>query len=188
MIINMNTLYIKNGEIKERNQIVIETIVTIEEEGQEPYKSPSITYCPSHEMLVDNGWVIYVEPEPTLEYIKQIKLQEIDTYDHSEEVNSFLLNGNPVWLNKADRVGLMNSINIEKMAGKETSTLWFNNVVINIACEQAIQMLAALELYALECYNITATHKFNVGNLKTKEDVENYDYTKDYPQKLEINI
>ena len=33
-----------------------------------------------------------------------------------------------VWLDKSTRVRLMNSLTVEKNAGKETSTLWFGNL------------------------------------------------------------
>ena len=33
-----------------------------------------------------------------------------------------------VWLDKSTRVGLINSLTIEKNAGKEISTLWFGNL------------------------------------------------------------
>lgn len=123
-----------------------------------------------------------------LEQAKQNILKEIDEYDSSEEVNSFFLNGAKVWLDKDTRVGLMNSLAIEKGAGKEISTLWFNNICINISCEAAIQMLSALELYALECYNKTAEHKVNIENLQSEEAVLEYNYTEGYPEKLNFNI
>jgi hypothetical protein len=56
----------------------------------------------------------------------------------------------------------MNSLSIEKSSGKETSTLWFGNIKLTINTDAAIQMLSALELYALECYNKTAEHKLNI--------------------------
>jgi hypothetical protein len=71
----------------------------------------------------------------------------------------------------------MNSLSIEKASGKETSTLWFGNIKLSINTDAAIQMLSALELYALDCYNKTAEHKVNVENLTVVEDVKNYDYT-----------
>jgi hypothetical protein len=67
-----------------------------------------------------------------------------------------------VWLDKSTRVGLMNSLNIEKSSGKATSTLWFGNIKLTINTDAAIQMLSSLELYALSCYNKTAEHKVNV--------------------------
>lgn len=127
--------------------------------------------------------------KPTeLEIEKKRVLKAIDEYDVSLEVNSFFLNGLQVWLDKSTRVGLMNSLTIEKAAGKETSTLWFGNIKLDINTEAAIQMLSALELYALECYNKTAEHKVNIEDMESIEDVTAYDYTEGYPTKLNFTV
>ena len=127
-------------------------------------------------------------PISKLDQAKKEVIRKIDAYDKSSDVNSFLLNGIQVWLDKDTRVGLMNSIKIEKDAGKEQSVLWFNNICVTVNCDSAIQMLSALELYALDCYNKTAEHKVNVQNLSSIEEVHNYDYTQGYPSKLELTI
>lgn len=119
---------------------------------------------------------------------KRKLMNEIDAYDTSDAVNSFFLNGIKVWLNKDTRVGLMNSLTIEKNSGKEESTLWFNNICITINCDAAIQMLSALELYALSCYNVTAQHRVAVQNLTTLDAAMAYDYTTGYPEKLSFTI
>lgn len=134
---------------------------------------------------VDFGLAEEISP---LDKAKKDILKKIDEYDKSANVNSFLLNGISVWLNKDTRVGLMNSLTIEKNAGKEESTLWFNNICITINCDAAIQMLSALELYALNCYNVTAKHKVAVENLNNLEEVLGYDYTVGYPEKLSFTI
>lgn len=128
------------------------------------------------------------EEDTPLKREKRRVLHEIEAYDSSDSVNSFLLNGMNVWLNKDTRVGLMNSLTIESNAGKEQSTLWFNNICITINCDAAIQMLSALELYALSCYNVTAEHKVTVEGLTDVEDVKNYDYTVGYPNKLNFTV
>ena len=127
-------------------------------------------------------------PISKLDQAKKEIIRKIDEYDTSVNVNSFKLNGVDVWLSKDTRVGLMNSISIEKAAGKEQSVLWFNNICVTVNCDSAIQMLSALELYALDCYNKTAEHKVNVQNLSSIEEVHNYDYTQGYPNKLEFTI
>ena len=127
-------------------------------------------------------------PISKLDQAKKEVIRKIDAYDKSSDVNSFVLNGIQVWLDKDTRVGLMNSIKIEKDAGKEQSVLWFNNICVTVNCDSAIQMLSALELYALDCYNKTAEHKANVQNLSSIEEVHNYDYTQGYPSKLELTI
>lgn len=128
------------------------------------------------------------EEDTPLSKQKRKLINEINAYDTSDEVNSFFLNGIKVWLNKDTRVGLMNSLTIEKNAGKEESTLWFNNICITINCDAAIQMLSALELYALNCYNVTAKHKVAVENLNNLEEALGYDYTVGYPEKLSFTI
>ena len=127
-------------------------------------------------------------PISKLDQAKKEIIRKIDEYDTSVNVNSFKLNGVDVWLSKDTRVGLMNSISIEKVAGKEQSVLWFNNICVTVNCDSAIQMLSALELYALDCYNKTSEHKINVQNLSSIEEVHNYDYTQGYPNKLEFTI
>ena len=127
-------------------------------------------------------------PISKLDQAKKEVIRKIDEYDKSVNVNSFKLNGIDVWLSKDTRVGLMNSISIEKAAGKEQSVLWFNNICVTVNCDSAIQMLSALELYALDCYNKTSEHKINVQNLSSIEEVHNYDYTQGYPNKLEFTI
>ena len=52
-----------------------------------------------------------------LEQAKVNKIAEITAYDTSDKVNSFILNGQIVWLDKATRVGLMNSTTIERDLG-----------------------------------------------------------------------
>ena len=123
-----------------------------------------------------------------LKQAKVNKIAEIAAYDTSDKVNGFILNGQIVWLDKATRVGLMNSTTIERDLGQETTELWLGEHNLIIKCDLAIQLLQQLEVYALKCFNVTATHKKEVNNLSTIEEINSYDITKDYPDKLVINI
>ncbi len=128
-----------------------------------------------------------MEVEP-LEYMKKALLAYIEKYDSSPEVNSFVLNGTSVWLDKATRVGLMNSTSIAKAMGSETTTLWLGEVKLEVECDKAIQLLSALEMYALECFNVTAAHKKAVSEMTEIDKVLEYDYTVGYPSKLTMDI
>lgn len=119
---------------------------------------------------------------------QKMVLEQIDKYDTSTSVNGFMLNGQSVWLNKDTRVGLMNSTSIAKAMGKTMTTLWFGRMNIEMNCDNAIGLLSALEMYALECFNVTATHKKAVAELNTVEEVLEYDYTKGYPEQLKYDI
>lgn len=119
---------------------------------------------------------------------QKMVLEQIDKYDTSPSVNGFMLNGLRVWLKKDTRVGLMNSTQIAKGMGKTTTTLWFGGMEIEVNCDKAIGLLSALEMYALECFNVTAAHKKAVAELNTVEEVLEYDYTKGYPEQLRMEV
>ena len=124
----------------------------------------------------------------TIEEAKEILLAEIDAYDKSSAVNGFALNGAVVWLDKATRVGLMNSTSITKAMGQPTTTLWLGESKMEVPCDTAIQLLSALEMYALECFNVTAAHKKAVSELNSIEEVEKYDITAGYPAQLRMEV
>lgn len=172
----MNKRYIKNG---------IFASDTIELNG-------CVVCNPTEDMLIKAGYKEYQEPVPTdeekLELAKANKIAEITAYDTSDKVNSFILNGQIVWLDKATRVGLMNSTTIERDLGQENTELWLGEHNLIIKCDLAIQLLQQLEVYALKCFNVTAVHKKEVNSLSTIEEINSYDITKDYPEKLVINI
>lgn len=124
----------------------------------------------------------------TIEEAKEMLLAEIDAYDTSPAVNGFALNGTVVWLDKATRVGLMNSTSITKAMGQPTTTLWLGESKMEVPCDTAIQLLSALEMYALECFNVTAAHKKAVSEIATIEEVEKYDITAGYPAQLKMEV
>lgn len=123
-----------------------------------------------------------------LKQAKVDKIAEITAYDTSDKVNGFILNGMIVWLDKATRVGLMNSTTIAKSAGQKTTTLWLGGMKLVVDCDKAIQLLSALEMYALECFNVTAAHKKAVSELDNIEGVLTYDYKSGYPDKLKMEV
>ena len=113
---------------------------------------------------------------------------KIEEYDTSTNVNGFQLNGVTVWLYKATRVGLMNSTTIAKNMGNENTTLWLGNIKLEVNCDKAIQLLSALEMYALQCFNVTAAHKKTVSELTSIKEIEDFDITADYSDQLVISI
>ena len=121
-------------------------------------------------------------------YMKNAMLAYIEKYDASSSVNSFLLNGMEVWLDKATRVGLMNSTTIAKSIGQEKTTLWLGSYQLDVNCDKAIQLLSALEMYALGCFNATAMHKKTVNELDNINAILTYNYKSDYPDKLKMEV
>lgn len=108
----------------------------------------------------------------------------IKAYDKSPAVNEFTINDIPVWFDKETRAGLKLRFEAELALGKTDTTLWYNGISFNLTLEQAIKMLHALEIYASKCYDVTQTHLSEIKNLTV--ELESYDYTKDYPEKLKF--
>lgn len=171
----MSELFIKEGKIKNRKHIIIN-------------KDGMTTFNPTAEMLLEDGWELYVIPEPTKEELlaraKRDKKREIEHYDSSSEVNEFYVNDVPMWLDKSTRTGLMLRFNSELAMKHENTTLWYGNISIPLQLNTAVQMLYALEVYASACYDNTQLHYANVDKLETIEEVENYDFRNGYPEKL----
>ena len=163
----------------------------------DPIRQEDETYlcveCTISNDIIDQAETLYKEwkskqEQLNLNYIKSEKIRKIEEYDTSTNVNGFQLNGVTVWLDKATRVGLMNSTTIAKNMGNENTTLWLGNIKIEVNCDKAIQLLSALEMYALQCFNVTAAHKKTVSELTSIKEIEDFDITADYPDQLVISI
>ena len=145
---------------------------------------------PTAEQLAEWGFEPYTPPVPerTLEIAKSEKIAQITAYDTSDAVNSFTLDGDTMWISRDDRVSTMNSTTILKKVGQETTALWYGGEKYTLPCDTLIQMLSALEVYALQCYDVTEEHKAAVKALTTIEAVDAYDYTTGYPEKLSFEV
>ena len=144
---------------------------------------------PTDDMLIKAGYEEYKEPVPTdeekLNTAKQNKIYEIEQYDTSSStINSFTLNGKRRWLKNDLRRSLSYSTNILKEDGEETVDIWFDTECETMNIDNALYMLKELEVYAKQTNNVTHRHKAEVMALTSIEEVEAYDITKDYPEKL----
>lgn len=145
---------------------------------------------PNEETLEMAGYHVYVAPEPTPEQLlalaKAEKIEEIEDYDNSTEVNEFFLAGQPMWLDAHTRQTLRISIDSYQSSGAETVTKWFNGYRYTFPTNAWISMLNALEIYAAEALNVTESHKSAVMAMESIEDVNAYDITSGYPEKLNL--
>ena len=122
--------------------------------------------------------------EKTLEQAKQDKIFAIETYDNSKAVNSFTIGNTTMWLTVNERQQIATQISANEAIGRTDMTKWFNGISYTFPLTSWKQMLIALEIYAGDALNVTEFHKHNVENLTSIEEVDNYDYTTGYPEKL----
>ena len=143
-----------------------------------------LSHIYDHEPTQEDKEKLYAD---YLALCKRVKIEEVERYDKSADVNGFYIGEQFAWLDKATRVGLANSIAIEKASGKKETTLYLNGIALTIEINKAQEMLAALELYALECYRKTEEHKAIISSITDIESVENYDYKQGYPTLLHLS-
>lgn len=115
---------------------------------------------------------------------RTLRRAQIEGYDRSDAVNSFTLHGQRMWLDKATRVGLVNSLSAERDAGLTTSTLWADGQPIELPIDDALAMLRTLELYALACYRATATLLATVAAAPTASSLRHLPLHTPYPPQL----
>lgn len=125
----------------------------------------------------------------TLEEVKFDKLLEISSYDISPAVNSFTINEEiAAWFTPSERVNYKNSIESAKLLDVKELSLFVNETLMTIPTETAERLLAAIQLYADACYIVTQQHKNIVKAMTIIDDINNYDYTVGYPEKLNFTI
>lgn len=170
------------------NEEVVKTVEStpsgMDEEGEMRYSEQE-----KAQYAYDTYWLENpAKSADALSVAKQAVLNELTAYDASSEVNSFSVNGEMAWLDKATRVGLMNSTTIAKSLGRKITTLWLGDTKLELDTDKAIELLSTIEMYALECYNRTAAHRQAIEKLTDIADVLQYDFKVGYPNKLEITL
>lgn len=191
---SMNYASIKEQLVKSRytndEQLAIMLNKDLSDEGQLSYERMQDWRAFSEELarLVDGeGYQALTE----LEVAKEKKKSEILRYDSSHHVNSFQIEGQDIWIDKATRVGLKLRFEAEQRLGRAETTLWQEGKHFTLPLTgnvTALDMLDGIELYASACYDNTQRHLSVVESLDSVESIKSYDYTEGYPQKLVFNV
>lgn len=128
------------------------------------------------------------QQEKDLFWAKSKKLEEINEYDKSAEVNTFFLNEQPRWLEYEERSKIYDGNERLRSEGRVNTTLWIGTERFDSTIEAAQKLISQLEVYAKDCFNATATHKRNVSALTSVDAIQSYDYKTGYPEKLHLTL
>ena len=126
--------------------------------------------------------------ELTLDELKYNKIAKLYNYDKSPAVNGFTIESIEMWLPRDLRMSVKNSLESGISIGEEYHTLWYEGKSYTFEVEVFMGLLTQLEVYATKCFNVTALHESNIKSLESKDELELYDYTVGYPDKLQFNI
>lgn len=154
------------------------------------------TGIPSVEQLTEWGFVEWITPVPTpeqlLEQAKANKIAELEDYDSSNAVNEFTViageNEIKGWFTPEQRSNYKNSLDAAELLEVDVVRPVFQGIVFELSVPYAKMSLAQIQLYADKCYVVTEQHKASIGSLTSVEDVESYDFTIGYPEKLVFDL
>ena len=158
-------------------------------------KDGRVTYNPTEEMVLADGWVEYVPPipaEPTAEELvqraKKRKLSELYDYDKSKEVDDCIIVYQGVeyhyWKDKTERDSLKGAVSDFIKLGRDKYRLDLREHGISIwfPCEDLLMFMAQLEVHAADSFNKTTDHDFAINACTTEEEVNAYNFRTGYPE------
>ena len=122
--------------------------------------------------------------ELTLDDAIADKVAKLMAYDDSDAVNEFTLGGVPMWVKLDERQKMKQSLDV--LDDDEIWTYWYNLIPITYPVSVFRDMLRKVERYAILCKNNTFLHEKNIRELTTIAEVDAYDFTTGYPDKLEF--
>lgn len=128
-------------------------------------------------------------PERTIGQAKTEALHKLNIYDNSFNVNGFTINNTiKTWFTPTERSNYSTSVNSAKILGIDKLSFFVGNIALEVPTNKAEYMLAAIQLYADSCYIVTKQHQLAIEALETIEEVDSYDYTTGYPDKLNFDL
>lgn len=172
--------------------IPLSKIVLIKDEMQ--------IFNPTEEMVIEDGWIEHIPRviNPTEEeLLKQEidnKLEQLTIYDESDKVNDCIIvykaNRFHFWANKVERDTLKGAVQDFINLGRTEYRLDLRElgVSLTVPCSMLLNMMSQLEVYAADCYNKTTDHQYAIKSLASIDEVQYYDFTIGYPEKLIFNL
>lgn len=124
-----------------------------------------------------------VTPAPhtrTIDDAKTEKLAALKDYDSSTAVNGFTLSGTTMWIAPDERANYILTLQGAQRLGVEEVHFLGQTIHVN----NALLMLDAVNLYAMQCVAVTEAHRAAINALATIEAVDAYDFKNGYPDKL----
>lgn len=156
-------------------------------------KAQTDFYLQNPKASVKEVWDTKLEDEnPELSELERAQRDAINTivlYDLSNAVNSFILNNQiETWFSVEQRLNYKQSVEAAKLLGEDTLEFLVEGMPFSISINNAEYMLAQIQRYADKCFMVTEQHKFNIKSLTDIEEINNYNYTVGYPEKLKFEL
>lgn len=122
-----------------------------------------------------------------LDDAKNNKINALEEYNDS--VKDFIINDTlHAWFNPNQLESYTNYINASKLLENQQIQLVIADNLFVTTVNEAERMLASIQLYINQCSIAMFRHKKTIQSMSTVEEVDNYNYTTGYPQKLSFDL
>lgn len=126
-----------------------------------------------------------------LEYVRKLKTWQINIFSDQGYINFFTFKGIKLSMTYDERSRFKDSLEAYKMLNLPTMTKIFNGIKIDFNIkddyEKLKYMLASLEVYYCECWNITQEHLLKVKELQDFNELSHFNIEADYPKPLNFD-
>ena len=161
------------------NKPTLEAIISVSGNNSADFKADA------YKALVEGNYAPF-----DLGLVKQIRIEQLNEYDKSSEVNGFIFSGQTMWIDKLTRIPLLTTLAILEGTGEVETELWTEGlppVAVPLEIATLKKMLYAIEIYAKLCLDVTKSHASAIFALKTEASVWAYNFIKNYPPKLNFD-
>ena len=118
----------------------------------------------------------------------QLKKLQIDEYSKSAKVKNYFINGVAGWEDSDARTSISKAASNKASMGRTSYTLYHGGVGFTSSPSEVVMLLAKVEVYASDCYDVTEQTKHIVETLLNIQEVEQFDFTKSYPEVLSLKL
>ena len=134
--------------------------------------------------------VIFVRTEeaPNVEKVRNILSNLIKEYDKSNEVNYFNYKTYRYWFNREERLAITHKFQVLLNKEEQYGLIWFGSRPYEVEVVKMLDFLEELELYAIQCNDITKQHLNEIKSIDNINDLIRFDITKDYPKGITMDV
>ena len=131
---------------------------------------------------------VRLEENPNLEQVRNILANLIKEYDSSNLINYFNYLTFRYWFSKEERLAITHKFQVLLNKGEQYGLVWFGSHSYEVEVVKMLDFLEELELYAIQCNDITKQHLNEIKSIDNINDLIRFNITKDYPKGITMDV
>ena len=120
----------------------------------------------------------------TLDQVKYEKIQEVEKYYNSDDINLISIQGHDIYLDPDLRFKIKERLDAAKTMGIESTVLNFGEISMHVSITDGVLIYSSIVMQYAQAYDVYQNRNSNINTLTTIKEVDEYDITINYPDKL----